>query len=101
MPCVAGGGCIHYELLTLANLLMLASPMLISRCEGSARVLKWFRRLTLTAALLVWSFIGSLFAATADQNDVKFGCYVWGMSFVILYLSVASLRMQQKAKVYV
>jgi hypothetical protein len=86
---------VHYELLTPANLLMLASSLLLFKFGGSPRVLKWFRHLALTASLLVWSFIG-LLLVSGDKGDLKLGCYVWGISFVLLHMSVLSLRVRQK-----
>ena len=89
---------IHYELLTLANLIMLASPLLVFRFEGNLRALSWSRHLTLSASLLVWSFIG-LLLASKDGVYLNFGCYVWGVSFVLLHLS--ALWRPSERRVYV
>jgi hypothetical protein len=87
-------GSIHYELLTLANLLMLASPWLVFKFGGSPRVVKWFRALTLGASILVWSFIGLLLAS--DRSALKVGCFVWGISFVVIHLSTYSFSFRNK-----
>ena len=54
---MAIGHIIHLELLTLANLLMLASPVLFFWIPRASLSLKWFRHASLAALLLVWSFV--------------------------------------------
>ena len=82
---------IHYELLTLANLLMLASPFLLSRCTGSPRALARLRHLILAAVLLVWSYIG-LFFIFGGWRDLRVGCFAWATSFVLLLMSTVVIR---------
>jgi hypothetical protein len=81
--------CIHYLLLTLVNLLMLASPFLLTRFSQNIRQLKWLHHLTFAAVILVWSFVLELLAHK-DGTDLRIGCYVWALSFALLYLSVIS-----------
>jgi hypothetical protein len=80
-------GSIHYLLLTLPNLLMLASPVLLLRFGGYARCLIWLRYSTFSASILVWSFLILLLADQAG-GDLRVGAYVWATSFVLLWLSV-------------
>lgn len=88
-------GSIHYELLTLANLLMLGSPCLVFKLDGNPRVVKWFRNVTLAASILVWSFVGLLLADGA-WNNLRVGCFVWGASFIVLHLSTHSFSFRDK-----
>lgn len=78
---------IHYLLLTLPNLLMLASPFLLLRFGGTARRLIWLRYATFSASILVWSFLILLLAKENDR-ELRVGAYVWATSFVLLWLSV-------------
>ena len=86
---------IHYLLLTLANLLMLASPFLLAWAGDDGRFLKWLRGLSLGAMILVWSFLARLLA-DHDEPDMRVGCYLWAVSFVLLFL--ASLLQTAKVK---
>jgi hypothetical protein len=81
-------GCIHYLLLTLANLLMLASPFLLTRFSQDTQQLKRLHHLMFGAAILVWSFVLELLVQ--KDGDLRVGCYVWSLSFALLYLSVLS-----------
>ena len=76
---------IHYELLTLPNLLMLASPLLMFRFGGYARGLRWLRYSTFAASMLVWSFLILLLAH--QDHDLRVGAFVWASSFVLLWAS--------------
>jgi hypothetical protein len=69
---------------------MLASPFLLFQFGGRLRVVRWFRWLNLSAVLLVWAFIGLLLTSENDRRNLKIGCYVWGLSFVVL--QVAAMR---------
>lgn len=80
---------IHYELLTLANVLMLVSPWLLFRFCGTASRMKWLRWLTLTATILVWSFVVR-FIADGGGAELKVGCYVWSLSFAFLFYATIS-----------
>ena len=88
---------INYELLTLANLLMLASPFLLFRYGGRPCVVRWFHWLNLIAVLLVWAFIGLCLTSESDRAALRIGCYVWGLSFVVLQVA-AMRRPAQKKK---
>jgi len=82
---------IHLASLTLANLLMLVSPFLLFRYSGNPRFMKWWRGLSLLSLALVWSFI-LLLITHADRIDLRFGCYVWSLSFLLLTLAGFKLR---------
>lgn len=82
-------GAIHYELLTLANALMLITPWLLFRFSGTVGRMKWLRWLTLTATILVWSFV-IRFIADGGGAELKVGCYVWSLSFALLFYSTIS-----------
>jgi hypothetical protein len=88
-PNAIGGksGAIHYELLTLSNVLMLASPFALFRLCGTAQRMKWMRWLIFSSTVLVWSFVIRLLADEGGAN-IKIGCYIWSFSFALLYLSV-------------
>lgn len=77
---------VHYELLTFANLVMLASPPLLFWFGRNACILRWTRALTLVSLILVWSFI-ALFFIHEEWRDLRVGCFVWGASFALLLLS--------------
>jgi hypothetical protein len=90
-------GSIHLASLTLANLLMLASPWMICRGMNRPRLAKWFRYLSLAAMLLVWSFVGRLLLG-GDRGDLKIGCFVWATSFALLSFSVFGARSRVAGK---
>jgi hypothetical protein len=79
---------IHYLLLTLPNLLMLASPVLLFRFGGTGRCLSWLFYSTFSAWILVWSFLILLLAYQDGRQDLQIGAYLWATSFVLLWLSV-------------
>jgi len=81
--------CLHYQSLTLANLLMLASPFLLSRFSQSGRPTKWLHVPFGVAVVLVWAFILELLFQN-DGNLLKIGSFVWASSFALLYLSMLS-----------
>ena len=78
---------IHYELLTLANVLMLASPFLFMLFSRNTRQLLWLHHLILAATILVWAFVVQLIIHQ-ENNGLRIGCFVWSTSFALLYLSV-------------
>ena len=78
---------IHYELLMLANLLMLASPLLLGQFSQSLRHLQWLHHMTLAAVILVWSFVLQLLPHQ-DGAALRAGCFVWSLSFTLLYIAV-------------
>ncbi len=85
---------IHYLLLTLPNVLMLASPWLLSRSLRDARSVRWVCSLTLIAAALVWSFL-ALLLAYGDGANLRVGSYIWASSFVLL--STATILRQSRS----
>ena len=82
-----GSGDYHLALLTLANVFMIGSPFLLVGFAQKAAFKKWFGVSALLALALVWSFILRLLMDPAG-NDIRFGCFVWGFSFLPLCLSV-------------
>jgi len=80
---------LHYQSLTLANLLMLVSPFLLSRFSQSGRLFRWLRLGLFVALVLVWAFILELLFQN-DGNLLKIGSFVWASSFALLYLSMLS-----------
>lgn len=82
-------GAIHFQPLTLANALMLITPWLLFRFSGTVGRMKWLRWLTLTATILVWSFV-IRFIADGGGAELKVGCYVWSLSFALLFYSTIS-----------
>jgi len=77
--------------MTLANLFMVASVFLILRFSQNNRVMKWLRFSSLAALILVWSYVFGLIA-TGGGSSLKIGCYVWSLSFLLLFLSVSKIR---------
>ena len=84
---------IHLACLTPANVFMLLSPFLLLRFSHSPLFLKWWRGLSLLALGLVWSYILPLFFI--DRTDLRFGCYVWTMSFLLLALAGFKLHIRK------
>ena len=78
---------IHYELLLLANVLMLASPFLLAQFSQNVRRLQWLHHVTLASVILVWAFVPQLLLHQ-DGAALKAGCFVWSLSFALLYVSV-------------
>ncbi|MGH8022162.1 MAG: hypothetical protein ACRED1_01170 [Limisphaerales bacterium] len=84
---------IHYLLLGFANLLMLLSPFFIARGAQDGRFIKWLRGLSLASVLLVWLFVGRLLGAQLRHGqgllsgDVRVGCYLWAISFILICLA--------------
>jgi hypothetical protein len=75
--------------LTLANLLMMASPFLVAYSKNGS--LKWPRWLFFSAGIWVWLYIVGLMAQGAF-HQLKIGCYAWGLSFLFLWLSTVTVR---------
>jgi hypothetical protein len=78
---------VNFQLLNFANLLMIASPILLCWFGRNAKLMKWFRHLTVAAAILIGWFYLDEFINNYGHN-CGLGCYVWILSFVLLYLSV-------------
>ena len=93
-------GNLHLDSLTLANVLMAASPFLLPRLSKSARSLKWLRFANFAALILVWSFL-LIGIADSGAKDLMVGCYVWASSFLLLSLSALKIRHQTLATKYV
>ncbi|HEY1663389.1 MAG TPA: hypothetical protein VGI03_13300 [Verrucomicrobiae bacterium] len=88
-------GEVYLASLTLANLLMIASPWLLVRFSQNSRSLKWLRFSFFGALALVWSYI-LLLVTHMGQKGVMLGCYLWGFSFLLLCLSTVKFRSNQK-----
>lgn len=82
---------INLALLTPANLLMIVSPFLLSRLSRRPRALKWLRGAHFTALALVWAFVGA-WVAFSDRSDLRIGCYLWALSFLLFFLSLFKQR---------
>ena len=91
----ASWGTIHLALLTLANLLMIASVFWLPRFSGNARSLNWLRGSSFAALALVWSYIG-LGLFEGGGSSLKVGCYVWCGSFLLLCLSTFPLPVRKR-----
>ena len=76
--------------MTLANVFMVASVLLILRFSQKNLVMKWLRFSSLAALILVWSYVFGLIA-TGGGSSLKIGCYVWSLSFLLLFLSVSKI----------
>jgi hypothetical protein len=87
-------------LLTLANLLMIASVFWLPRFSGNARSLKWLRGLSFAALALVWSYIG-LWLANGGSSNLKVGYYVWAGSFLLLCFSTCPLPERKRKERHV
>lgn len=86
---------VHFMLLAVANLLMVVSPFFVFWGAQDGRFVKWFRGLSIAAAVLVWSFPGWLLFGH-HMADLKIGYYLWAASFVVL--CVASLMQPATVK---
>jgi hypothetical protein len=80
---------IHYELLLLANLVMLASPLLLTQFSRNVRQLQWLHHLTLATAVFVWAFALELLIR-GNAAGLRIGYFAWSFSFTLLYVSVRS-----------
>jgi hypothetical protein len=74
---------IWFASLTLANLLMLASPWMLLRLSKRPANMTVFRYASVAAALLVSSWVVTFFFGS-DKNELKVGCFVWAASFLLL-----------------
>lgn len=88
-----GGFCLAS--MTLANLFMVASIFLILRYSQKNRLMKWLRLSSLAALILVWLYVLGLIA-TGGGPSLKIGCYVWCLSFLMLFLSVLKIPGRKK-----
>lgn len=81
---------IHLASLTLANLVMIVSPLLLSRFSHNRRFIRFLRVASIAALALVWSFL--LLLITHDDGwELRIGCYLWAFSFLPLSLSVLKI----------
>jgi len=85
-------GTIHLASLTLANLVMITSPLLLVRLSRTVNFLKWLRFSHLAALVLVWSYVLLLLVFMQNRRDLKIGCYIWAVSFLLLFLSTLKPR---------
>ena len=83
---------IHLALLTLANLVMIASPFLLPRFSRTTKSLKWLRLSHIAALLLVWSYVLHGLILMQKKSDLKIGCCLWTISFLLLCLSTLKIR---------
>jgi hypothetical protein len=81
---------VHLALQTLANVLMIASPILLARLSRNPRVLKRLRFSSFVALILVWSFVFRCFSDGGWQ-ELRIGCYIWASSFLLLCLSTLKI----------
>jgi hypothetical protein len=89
---------VHLASLTLANLLMVVSPLLLLRFSESFALIKWLRVLSVAASALTWSFL-LILIFHQDGKDLKIGAYVWATSFLLLSLSTLKIRSYKLAYV--
>ncbi len=82
-------------LMTPANLFMVASVFLILRYSQKNRTMKWLRFSSLATLILVWTYVLGLIA-TGGGSSLKIGCYVWSLSFLMLFLSVFKVPGRKK-----
>ena len=81
-------GDIYLASLTLANLLTVASPLLLSFSKFcSLKLLRW---LFFGAWILVWSYIFEMIIH-GSGSQLKIGCYLWILSFLMLWLSTFTI----------
>jgi hypothetical protein len=78
--------CIHYLLLTFANLFMLASPLLVFGRKSGPRTFRWLRIASAISVLLTTTFM-LYFAADNDFQNLRPGYFLWIFSFALLGLS--------------
>ncbi|HUA69202.1 MAG TPA: hypothetical protein VMA13_11700 [Candidatus Saccharimonadales bacterium] len=81
-------GTIYLASLTLGNVLMITSPFLLPRLSRTADSLKWLRFSILAISILVWSYVLLLLISMQKKSDLKIGCYVWVVSFLLLCLAI-------------
>ena len=81
----------HLGLLTLANLVMISSPVLIWRRVGESRAWIWIPTAVGGAAVLVWSYLG-LFFIFGGWSELRIGAFAWGASFILLCAAMFRLR---------
>ena len=77
---------IHLLFITLANLFMLAAPILLARFATGSRARKWLRIASFASLLLVWSFLTRWFFSGENSTDMNLqaGSYLWALSFGLL-----------------
>jgi hypothetical protein len=86
--------------LTLANVLMLASPWVLFCFSKRPAIMRTFRYASVAALLLVWSWVVPF--CYSGNVDLKVGCYVWAVSFLLLAISPLNLRRRRhKEPIYV
>lgn len=89
----AGGYCLAS--MTLANLFMVVSFFVILHFSPKKRVMQWLRFSSLAALIWVWLYVFGLIA-TGGGPSLKIGCYVWSLSFLLLFLSVFKIFGRKK-----
>jgi hypothetical protein len=89
------GGGVALATMTLANLFMVASFFLTLHFSQKKGVLRWLRISSLAALILIWLYVFGLIA-TGGGSSLKIGCYVWSLSFLLLFLSVFKILGRKK-----
>ena len=82
-------------LLTPANVVMAASPFLVSKLARRPLAFKWLRAANVTAFALVWTYFLLLFFHT-ERGDLRIGCYLWAASFLMFSLSLFRFRTRKR-----
>jgi hypothetical protein len=91
------GGGLCLASMTLANLFMVASFFLTLRFSQKKRVMQGLRLSSLAALILVWLYVLGLIA-TGGGPSLKIGCYVWSLSFLLLFLSVFKIPGRKRSQ---
>jgi hypothetical protein len=88
-------GMILMFLLTPANVVMLVSPFLMSKLSRRPLAFKWLRAANLTALALVWTYL-ILLLIDSGWKDLRIGCYLWAVSFLMFSLSLFRFRVRKR-----
>jgi hypothetical protein len=87
---------IHITLLTLANLLMLASPFWLPRYSANPRAMKWLRGAGFVALALVWSWVlRAIISEAGAWKELQAGGYLWAVSFILLFRATFPRRKEK------
>jgi len=87
---------LHIALLTLPNLVMLASPFWLPRCSARSRALKWLRGFSFVALALVWPWVfQGIFSEAGAWRGLQAGAYLWAVSFILLFLATFPRRKEK------
>jgi hypothetical protein len=92
---------VHYELLNLANLLMVASPFLLRFFGQEARSMRWLRHSAFAALALTGLMVLEEFFLSVGKLGLAVGYYLWVFSFALLYVSTVLEFRSMARKQYV